>query len=159
MCINHGWLKQVSFGKDDLHSFNSIDWWYSVLDMIVILLWLKHYFDYVTGPLDTTLNMNYWWNMGIDPNGSKVDELVRMTLPLYFSIEFVVDEALYGIVWYGPLMVVVFTLFTIYICDVNMTLKTIVLWIYGGDDHTMWSICLVSCSSYDLGYIDNVMTM
>ena len=27
-----------------------------------------------------------------------------------------VDEALYGIVWYGTLMVVVFTLFSLYMC-------------------------------------------
>ena len=29
----------------------------------------------------------------------------------------VVDEALYGIVWYGPLVVEVFDLLSIYICD------------------------------------------
>ena len=36
-----------------------------------------------------------------------------MTLPL-LSIELLVDEALYHIVWYGPLMVAVFTLLPLY---------------------------------------------
>ena len=80
-----------------------------------------HDFDYVSVPLDTALDMNYWWYMGIDQWESKVDELVRMILPLYFSIELLVDEVLYNIVWYGPLMVEVFTLFPIYMwCDYGL---------------------------------------
>ena len=38
-------------------------------------------------------------------------------------------------------------------------LEGIVLWISGGDDHTMWIICLVTYSSYDLGCVANVMSM
>ena len=41
-----------------------------------------------------------------------------MVVPLYFPIELVVDEPLYGTEWYGPLMVAVFTLLSIYmLCD------------------------------------------
>ena len=46
----------------------------------------------------------------------RVDELVRSTIPLYFLYYSYVDEALYDIVWYGPLMVAVFTIYSIYIC-------------------------------------------
>ena len=34
----------------------------------------------------------------------------------YFLYRIVVDEVLYGIMWYGPLMEAVFTLFLLYMC-------------------------------------------
>ena len=44
-----------------------------------------------------------------------MDKLVRMALPIYFSIELLVDESLYGIMLCGPLVVVMFNSYQ-YIC-------------------------------------------
>ena len=73
--------------------------------------------------------------------------LVRLFYFFYFSIELIVELALYGPVWYGPLMVVVFTFLSIYICFVHR-----LEWKY-----ELWSVvlmitqcelqCLVSSSS------------
>ena len=38
----------------------------------------------------------------------------------------------------------------------NIALKAVALWLCVGDDHYMWSLCVVSYSSYDLGCMDNV---
>ena len=46
----------------------------------------------------------------------RVDELVRSTIPLYFLYYSYVDEALYDIVWYGQVMVAMFTLLSLYVC-------------------------------------------
>ena len=43
-------------------------------------------------------------------------EIGKNAYLLYFSDSIVVDEALYVIMWYGPLMVEVFTLFSLYMC-------------------------------------------
>ena len=40
-----------------------------------------------------------------------------------------------------------------------MALKVILLWIWGGEDHPMWSLYLVLYSSYDLGCVAYVMSM
>ena len=62
-----------------------------------------------------------------------------------------VDEALYGTVWYGPLTVAVFTLLSIYVCfDHVYDGKLMNIWTCGYDD-TMWSLCLLSYSSCNLG--------
>ena len=39
-----------------------------------------------------------------------------MDFHLYFLIVLIVDEALYGIVWYGLLMVEVYNLWSLYMC-------------------------------------------
>ena len=48
-----------------------------------------------------------YWPMMI--KGWEIDKNAYL---FYFSYIIVVDEALYGIVWYGPLMVEAFTLFS-----------------------------------------------
>ena len=97
--------------------------------------------------------------MIIDQGWLKGKKLVRMVFPLYYLIVLIVDEALYGIVSYVPLIVTIFTLLPIYICDVKISLKAITLWMCVGDDHPMWSLCLVYHSSYDIGCMAIVMRM
>lgn len=46
----------------------------------------------------------------------KAGEICKIVYLLYFSIVLQIDEASYDIVWYGPLMMDVFTLFPIYTC-------------------------------------------
>ena len=50
------------------------------------------------------LMMIKWWEIG------------KNAYLFYFLYSIVVDEALHGIVWYDPLMVVVFDLLSIHIC-------------------------------------------
>ena len=45
------------------------------------------------------------------------------------------------------------------LCDVIMYLKAIVFWMSGDDDHSVWRICLVFHSSYDLRCVANVISM
>ena len=49
-------------------------------------------------------------------------EIGKNVYLLYSSYSTVVDEALYGIVWYGPLTAAVFTLFSLYML-LTMALK------------------------------------
>ena len=98
--------------------------------------------------------------MSIDQEWSKGKKLVRMTFPLYFLIELIVDEALYDFVWYGPLFVEVFTLLPIYVCDVNMALKAIILWMCFGDESPYVKLMpSFSYCTYDLRSMANVMRM
>ena len=55
----------------------------------------------------------------------------------------IVDEVLDDIVWYGPLMVAVFILFSLYICvDYGVEGKLMDIWVCGYDYHTMSNLCL-----------------
>ena len=58
------------------------------------------------------------------------------SLLLYINV----DEALYDIVWYGPLMVAMFTFFSFYICVDNGLEVKILIVKCGHNDHTMWVI-------------------
>ena len=76
-------------------------------------------------------------------------EICKNAYFLYFSYSIVIDKALYGIVWYGPPMVAVLTLLSIYICvDHGEEGKLMNIWACGYDD-TMCSLCLHSYSSCD----------
>ena len=64
----------------------------------------------------------------------KVWEICKNAYLFYFPYSIEVDEALYCIVWYGPLMVAVYNSFSFYMC-VIMALKAIKLWVSSCDDH------------------------
>ena len=63
--------------------------------------------------------------------------MVKIAIPFYFSVVVIVEEPLYDIVWCDPLMVAVLTLFRIYICDVNIALMEVSLWMCDRDDSYM----------------------
>ena len=78
-------------------------------------------------------------------------EIGKNAYLFYFSCNIVVDKALYDIVCFGPLMLAVFTLFSIYPCfDHDHEGKLMNIWACAYDD-TMWSLCLLSYYSCDLG--------
>ena len=52
-----------------------------------------------------------YWSMMV-----KGWEIGKNAYLFYFPYSIVVDEDLYGIVWYGPFMVAVFTLLSLYMC-------------------------------------------
>ena len=80
----------------------------------------------------------------------KVWEICKNAYLFYFPYSIEVDEALYCIVWYGPLMVVCL-LYCHYICvDYGHEGKLMNIWRCAYDD-TMWRLCLLSYSSCDLG--------
>ena len=65
-------------------------------------------------PLATDLYMYYWWK-GVLINGCQmgwsIGKVYFSSLLFYINV---VDEALYGIVWYDSLMVEVFTLLSLH---------------------------------------------
>ena len=76
-------------------------------------------------------------------------EISKKAYLFYILYSIVVDEALHGIGWYDPLMVVVFNLLPIYICvDHVQEVKLMNIWAFAYDD-TMWSLCIFSYSSSD----------
>ena len=78
-------------------------------------------------------------------------EIGKNAYLFYFSYSIEVDEALYNIVWYSPLMVSVYTIFLIHVCfDHADEVKLINIWACAYDN-TMWSLCLLSYSSCELG--------
>ena len=92
--------------------------------------------------------------MGIGQS-PKVEKLVRLPS----SSTFYRTMNWWSLVWHcGPLMVAVFTLFSIYMCG-DIALKAIIIWMCVGDDHPNVKSCLISYSSCDLSCIANVTSI
>ena len=125
---------------DALYYF--IVWFCSYLYMVSSIIKLN---------LSTFLYINCWWTRYIDQLWLKGWEIGKNSYRFCFSYSIVVDEDLYGIVCYDPLVVVVFNLFQIYIC-VDHVHEYKLMNIWAGDyDDTIWSSCLHSYCSCDLG--------
>ena len=136
--MNNLWLSVKVLVRDQL-LFTFYQWWCSGHNMNSIWSWLMHEFYYVSIPLSNILHLNFWWKSSNGqwwPKSKGWVMLMKACMTLCGMVHLRWQCSLY----------------CHYICvDYGLEGKLMNTWVCGYDDHNMWSLCLLSYFSCDLG--------